>query len=73
VHNLSEKQPLAPLGVGVDLNTDLSFFERLFAIGRAAADRWLGDHFEALGVRSTVDLPAMFRAQPTADEAKPLR
>ncbi len=73
VHNLSERQPLAPLGVGVDLNTDLTFFEQLFAIGRAAADRWLGAHYDALGERSTVDLAAMFRAAPATDESMPLR
>jgi NTE family protein len=73
VHNVSETQPLAPLGIGVDLNTDLGFFEQLFATGRKAADRWLGDHFGALGERSTVDLAAMFRAMPTPDDSKPLR
>jgi NTE family protein len=73
IHNLSEGQALAPLGIGVDLNTDLAFFEELFATGRAAADRWLGEHFDALGERSTVDLGAMFHAAPTSDDARPLR
>ena len=49
VHNLSEGQPLAPLGVGVDLNTDMAFFERLFATGREAAGRWLGSAFRRAG------------------------
>jgi NTE family protein len=73
IHNLSEAQALAPLGFGVDLNTDLSFFEDLFASGRAAAERWLGEHFGALGQRSTVDLRAMFHPAAAAPEAKPLR
>ncbi len=73
VHNVSEGQPLAPLGVGVDLNTDLAFFEQLFEVGRAAADRWIAANYEALGERSTVDLAAMFRRAPTSDSAKPLR
>lgn len=73
IHNLSEAQALTPLGVGVDLNTDLAFFEDLFKLGRAAAERWLGEHFDALGQRSTVDLAAMFRDAPSPDEAKPLR
>jgi NTE family protein len=73
VHNVSEGQPLAPLGVGIDLNTDLDFFEKLFATGRAAADRWIAAHFDALGERSTVDLAAMFRGVPAPDESKPLR
>ena len=73
VHNLSEGTPLTPLVLGADLNTDLSFFNDLFAVGRAAADRWLAAHFDALGQHSTVDLGAMFRDEPTADDAKPLR
>ncbi len=73
VHNVSEGQPLAPLGIGVDLNTDLAFFEQLFEVGRAAADRWIAAIYEALGERSTVDLGAMFRGAPAPDHAKPLR
>ena len=73
IHNLSEAQALTPLGLGVDLNTDLTFFNTLFDTGRAAAERWLGEHFDALGERSTVDLGAMFRDAPKGGEAKPLR
>lgn len=73
IHNLSEAQALTPLGFGVDLNTDLSFFEDLFATGRKAADRWLSEHFDALGSQSTVDLGAMFRDAPKGGKAKPLR
>ncbi|ANP46141.1 patatin-like phospholipase family protein [Candidatus Viadribacter manganicus] len=73
IHNVSETQALTPLGLGVDLNTDLAFFDRLFETGRSAAERWLGEHFDALGERSTVDLAAMFRDAPKGGEAKPLR
>lgn len=73
IHNLSEAQALTPLGLGVDLNTDLTFFNTLFDTGRTAAERWLGEHFDALGERSTVDLGAMFRDAPKGGEAKPLR
>lgn len=73
IHNLSEAQALTPLRAGVDLNTDLAFFEDLFKLGRAAAERWLGEHFDALGERSTVDLNAMFQDAPPKPEAKPLR
>jgi len=72
IHNLSEGMALAPLGVGVDLNTDLAFFAQLFDTGVAAADKWLAEHFDALGDRSTVDLAAMFRAGAPQDAAKPL-
>ncbi|PZO56148.1 MAG: patatin [Alphaproteobacteria bacterium] len=73
VHNVSEAQALTPLGLGVDLNTDLSFFNTLFETGRAAADRWLAEHFDALGERSTVDLAAMFGKAHAPDDTKPLR
>ena len=63
IHNLSEDQALAPLGIGADLNTDMSFFEDLFKVGRAAGDRWLGAHFDSLGERSTVDLRAVFEGE----------
>jgi len=71
VHNVSEGQALTPLGLGVDLNTDIGFFTDLFDTGRATADRWLGEHFDALGERSTVDLGAMFRDAPA--DGEPLR
>lgn len=73
IHNLSDSQALTPLGLGIDLNTDLNFFNSLFDTGRAAAERWLSEHFDALGERSTVDLAAMFRDAPEGAGAKPLR
>ncbi|MDX2274091.1 MAG: patatin-like phospholipase family protein [Hyphomonadaceae bacterium] len=63
IHNVSEDQALSPLAIGADLNTDLYYFEGLFKVGRAACERWLGAHFQALGERSTVDLRAMFAAE----------
>lgn len=71
IHNVSEGAALTPLGAGVVLNTDLSFFDELFATGRAAAEAWLDKNFDALGARSTVDLAAMFRHAPEGGE--PLR
>lgn len=73
LHNVSEGTPLAPLSEASKLNTDMSFFDDLFATGRAAADVWLAAHFDALGERSTVDLAAMFRDAPAPDDSKPLR
>lgn len=73
IHNVSDGAALTPLGLGADLNTDLSFFNTLFDTGRVAAERWLEAHFEALGVHGTVDLDAMFRAAPEQAPRKPLR
>jgi NTE family protein len=73
VHNVSEGMALTPLGLGVDLNTDLSFLNKLFAAGRAAAAQWLDKHYQALGVRATVDLAAMFRSSEAQGAAEPMR
>lgn len=73
IHNLSETQALTPLKVGADLNTDLAFFRQLFDSGRAAADRWLGAHYDALGDRATVDLAAMFHDGASRPDARGLR
>jgi NTE family protein len=40
------------------LNTDFDFFEMLFRAGRRASRRFLDQHFEDIGVRSTIDLRA---------------
>lgn len=67
IHATSEAAPLQPLGVAFDLNTDLNFFNDMFAKGVAAATRWLEAHFDAVGERSSVDLRAMF----AGDEGPP--
>jgi NTE family protein len=62
IHILNEDKALTPLRVGADLNTELTYFLSLFEKGRAAADRWLDVHFEALGERSTADLASLLHA-----------
>lgn len=59
VHLIEDEDALVGYGAGADLNTDLSFFEDLFAIGRKSGTAWLAAHFEALGTHSSVDLRAM--------------
>lgn len=63
IHMVHEDHPLRPLGIGMDLNTDLEFFESLFSAGRAACARWLEAHFDALGERSSVDLRTLFEGE----------
>jgi NTE family protein len=72
IHNVSEDQPLRPLGVGIDLNTDMTFFEGLFKTGRSACEHWLTAHFADLGEKSSVDLKAMFQDAPKRPGRKPL-
>lgn len=73
VHNVSEDEPLRPLALGVDLNTDLAHFEELFTQGRTSCDLWLAAHFDDLGERSTVDLKAMFLDTPRKPGKRPLK
>jgi NTE family protein len=63
VHEIGDGKALQPLGIGSDLNTDLTFFEGLFKTGRSACAHWLKQNFEALGDHSTVDLRAMFEGE----------
>jgi NTE family protein len=63
IHMIRESDPLRPLGVGVDLNTDLGFFEGLAETGKAAAARWLAANFDDLGERSSVDLRELFEGK----------
>ena len=45
------------------LNTDFDFFEMLYRAGRRAARRFLDQHFDDIGVRSTIDLRDEMRAE----------
>jgi NTE family protein len=42
------------------LNADWAFFKELKDLGRAAARRWLRENYEAIGERSTLDLPQAY-------------
>lgn len=63
MHVISDDAALVPLGAGSSLNATSDFFEQLFAIGRMACDRWLDEHFDDLGARSSVDLRRMFQGE----------
>jgi NTE family protein len=56
-----------PFGTSFDaaskISTDYSFFEALHISGKRAARRFLDDHFDDIGVHSTVDLAAEARAE----------
>jgi NTE family protein len=59
--------PLDPFGTHFDaiskLSTDYDFFDMLHISGTRAARRFLDDHFDDIGVRSTVDLRAEAQAE----------
>ena len=62
LHMVADEDGLAPLNASSKLNTDRAFLEALHALGRAAAERWLGQHRASVGVRGTLDLRATFLA-----------
>ena len=53
------------------LNTDFDFFEMLYRAGRRAARRFLDEHFDDIGVRSTIDLRAELRAERGDHQPEP--
>jgi NTE family protein len=51
---------LSQLGASTKLNADLDFLEHMRDIGRRAADGWLTENFDSIGVTSTIDLIKTF-------------
>jgi len=81
-HMIEARKKMRPLGASSKLNAEWAFLRHLFEIGREAAGRWLDRHFDDLGTRSSLDIPAMVGAQsdptrlpaglePEGDEAPP--
>ncbi|GMG81054.1 patatin-like phospholipase family protein [Paralimibaculum aggregatum] len=64
LHMIEARKRMRPLGASSKLNTEWNFLLHLFEIGRGAAERWLAAHFDDIGMRSTLDIPAMF-GRPT--------
>jgi len=67
VHMIGDEDTLRPLGASSKLNAESNFLSMLFERGRSAAERWLAANYEAIGVRSSLDLRALFQ-----DEEDPL-
>jgi len=61
IHIIENEAALAPLGASSKMNAEWAFLTHLQALGRKTAAAWLGRHFDAIGVRGTVDLRAMFQ------------
>ncbi|WP_020506043.1 patatin-like phospholipase family protein [Lamprocystis purpurea] len=56
IHRIHAEHDLADLGVSSKMNAEWAFLEHLHDIGRRAAERWISEHWEDLGVRSTYPL-----------------
>jgi NTE family protein len=60
VHIVHARKRMRHLDASSKLNAEWSFLSHLFDIGRETAERWLNDHFDDLGKRSSVDIRQMF-------------
>jgi NTE family protein len=60
MHMIESEAEMAELGASSKLDTDWQFLLELRDLGRAAATRWLAEHFDKLGHSSSIDLGARF-------------
>ena len=60
IHSIRADEVMSGYDVSSKLNCDWSFLTELRDAGRAHAGLWLQQHFDALGVRSSVDLRQEF-------------
>ncbi|WP_136254304.1 patatin-like phospholipase family protein [Onishia niordana] len=60
LHLIHAEHDIEELSASSKMNAEWSFVSRLHEQGRRWADRWLADHFEAIGQHSTFDLDAVF-------------
>ncbi len=80
LHCIQGGDAMQDLSASSKMNAEWRFLKHLHDLGRAAADRWLDEHYTKLGVRSSYDVRALFgigrRALddsplPTATEERP--
>jgi NTE family protein len=63
MHRIALEDSLKSVDSQSQLNTDYDFFALLRDQGRLAAQRFLAEHFDDIGVRSTVDLTREVQAE----------
>lgn len=60
IHAIDAENKMRAFGASSKSNTDWTFLQQLHKIGRAAADQWLTDNFDAIGQRSSVNIRQKF-------------
>jgi NTE family protein len=63
VHRIALDSTFKELTAGSKLNSDFDFFQMLKKGGQTAAEKFLKDHFDDIGLRSTIDLAAEAKAE----------
>jgi NTE family protein len=60
IHSIQDEAFMNSLGVTSKLNAEWSFMIKLRDVGRACASKWLDEHFDDLGARSSTDIRDVF-------------
>ena len=60
IHAIYDEKTMLGLGVSSKLNAEWAFLTHLRECGRKAAQDWLSQHYEDLGIRNTLDLSWIF-------------
>lgn len=60
LHLIHAEEDLEALSASSKMNAEWSFLTKLHDLGREWAERWLDEHFNALGKHSSFDLSTMF-------------
>jgi NTE family protein len=63
MHWIGDEAVFSRLGASSKLNAEWGFLEMLHEAGRAAADRWIHDHYDDLGARASVNLRKIFQGE----------
>jgi len=61
IHIIENEQALMKMGASSKMNAEWAFLTHLRDLGRETAAAWLDRNFADIGIRSTVDLRAMFQ------------
>jgi NTE family protein len=60
IHTIAAHDEMAPLGASSKFNAEWAFLEHMHGIGRRAADKFLAEKFDMLGVMPTADVRDMY-------------
>lgn len=64
IHMIADEKAMPRLGLASKFDTDWDFLFSLRDLGRTAAERFLTSHLANIGVKSSVDLHALFSEHP---------
>jgi NTE family protein len=64
MHRIDADDAFKDLSASSKVNAEWAFLEYLRDLGRNAAEDWLADHFDAVGIRPTLDLSEELQARP---------